>query len=229
LEDAGTIGLLLPLDPVRELKISLALSAYVLAIVYSGRLLYSGIRGRGEPHNVAVYYVRKYIHMAAGGVVALLVPLVFSSPLFPTLMAFMLGGFLYFMRRYRSPMRWFQTDDNMYEVNFTIGWGTSLAILWVLTGDPWLSVLPALFISFGDAVTGIVRNAVFKRRTKHYLGNIAMGAVVLPLGYIYAGPVGLASATVATIAERFESNPIDDNLLIALSSALTILVLSLVL
>ena len=220
-------GLVMPSEPARELLVSLALTVYVLVIVYMGKVLYSSIRKRGEPHNVAVYYVRKYIHMAAGGVVALLVPALFSSPLLPTIMSFMLGGFLYFVRKYRSPMRWFQTEDNMYEVNFTIGWGASLAVLWILTGDPWLSVLPALFISFGDAITGIVRNAVFKRRTKHYLGNIAMGAVVLPIGYIYAGPVGLASATVATIAERFESNPIDDNILIAVSSALTIILLSL--
>ena len=227
MEDAGLLSLIVPRKPLEETAIAVTLAAYVLAIVYTGRLLYSGIRRRGEPHNVAVYYVRKYIHMGAGGVVALLVPFLFSSPLLPTIMAFLLGGFLYYMRRYGRPMTWFQTQDNMYEVNFTIGWGTSLALLWILTGDPWLSVLPALFISFGDAVTGIVRNAVFKKRTKHYLGNIAMGAVVLPLGYVYAGPVGLASAAVATVAEKFESNPVDDNLLIALSSAATILVLSL--
>ncbi|MCE4612239.1 MAG: dolichol kinase [Desulfurococcales archaeon] len=227
MENVNPLGLALPDNPLKELIVASLLAVYVLAIVYTGRLLYAGFRRRGHPHNVAVYYVRKYIHMGAGGVVALLVPLLFSSPLLPTLMSFLLGGFLYYMRKYRRPMTWFQTEDNMYEVNFTIGWGASLALLWVLTGDPWLSVLPALFISFGDAVTGIVRNAVFKRRTKHYLGNIAMGAVVLPLGYIYAGPVGLVSATVATIAEKFESNPIDDNLLIALSSAATILLLSL--
>jgi len=34
-------------------------------------------------------------------------------------------------------------------------------------GTPWRAVVPALFISFGDAITGVVRNAVFGRRTKH--------------------------------------------------------------
>jgi len=58
-------------------------------------------------------------------------------------------------------MYWFQVPENMYEVNFVLAWGLSIALLWVLTRSLFLSVLPPLLISFGDAATGVVRNTLF--------------------------------------------------------------------
>jgi phytol kinase len=208
---------------VGDLLRSLPLAAMVLAVVYATRPLYHAMRGRGLPHNVAVYYNRKVIHAAAGGAVALLVPYVFREPLVPLLMALALGGFLAYMRRSGRLMYWFQVPENAYEVNFTIAWGASVALLWLILQDPRLAVLPALFIAFGDAVTGVVRNALFARRTKHWAGNIAMLAVAAPLGLAYGGLLGAAAGVVASLVERFEFPPVDDNVLIALASTLVLL------
>lgn len=212
-------------DPVGDLPKALALAVYVLAVVFLGKPLYDYIYRRVGSRGVAVYYVRKYIHVFAGGVVAILVPYVFTSPVIPLVMGLALGVFLLVMRRVR-PMHWFQVDDNMFEVNFTIAWGASIAVLWVITGDPKIAVVPALFIAFGDAITGVVRNMLFARRTKHWAGNLAMLPVTAILGYLYAGIPGLAAGIVAAVVERYEYPPIDDNVLITLSSTLILLLLA---
>jgi dolichol kinase len=106
-------------------------------------------------------------------------------------------------------------------------WGISIFILWELIGDPWIAVTPAAFMAFGDGVTGIVRNVVFKKRTKHPIGNISMAILCLPMGYFLTGIGGLPIAGIyagiaASIAERYEFGPIDDNILITLSSSVVL-------
>lgn len=208
---------------IHELGIAAILAVYVLAVVYGVKYLYEAIRRRGAPHNVAIYYVRKAIHSLAGGVVALLVPYLFTIPEVPLLMAFLLGGFLWYHHWRGRLLWWFQTDENMYEVSFTIGWGLSLWILWRVAGDPMLAVVPALFIAFGDSVTGVVRNKLFGRRTKSWWGNLAMLPVTAGLGFLYAGIPGLLAGVVAAFVEHYEFPPFDDNILVALTSMLVLL------
>jgi len=82
-------------------------------------------------------------------------------------------------------------------------------------------------MSFGDGVTGIARNVLFKKRTKHPIGNVFMVAVCIPLGYFLGGLGGIAiggamAAIVASIMERYEFGPIDDNILITISSSIAL-------
>jgi len=205
-----------------DLAYAAVLTVYVLAIVFGSKPLYDYMISRGAPRNVAVYYIRKVIHVFAGGVVALATPYVFGSPVIPLLMGLAMAVFLVAARKL-SPLYWFQVEENAYEVNFTVAWGASISLLWIATGDPKLAIIPAVFISFGDAVTGVVRNALFKRRTKHWAGNVAMLAVTLPLGYALAGSLGVVAAVVASFIERYEFGPIDDNVLITVASTAIIL------
>ncbi len=202
---------------------ALLLSFYVLIIIYVTKPVYEYLRKRGLPHNVAIYYNRKIIHVFAGGVIAVLTPFLFHSPIVPLIMALALGGFLYYWRRTGKLLYWFQTRENAFEVNFTIAWGLSVFLLWIITDNPKISVVPAVFIAFGDGITGVVRNALFARRTKHWAGNLAMLAVVLPLGYFFAGLLGAVAGAVAAFVERYEFPPIDDNILIAFSSTAVLL------
>ena len=110
-------------------------------------------------------------------------------------------------------------------------WWVSITIIWILVGDPWLAIIPSLFMAFGDGVTGVVRNAVVKKRSKNPIGNVFMFIVSAPLGWVVAGmgtpaiPVwGLISATVATIVERYEFGPIDDNILITVFATAVLLI-----
>ncbi|HIP85424.1 MAG TPA: dolichol kinase, partial [Pyrodictium sp.] len=74
---------------------AIALLAYVMAVVVGTKALYDIMRKHGLPHNVAVYYNRKAIHVLAGGVVALLVPLLFSEPWIPFVLALVLALLTY--------------------------------------------------------------------------------------------------------------------------------------
>lgn len=201
---------------VWDALIAIPLLLYIIILIsIVTKKLYIFMVSRGIKHNVAVYFNRKFIHMFTGGLIAVLVPIVFREPIIPMIFAYILAIFTYLPHRLGRIYTWFQTSENMYEVNFCIAWGTSIAILWLLTGNPWKSILPALAISFGDAVTGIIRNAVFGCRTKHWLGNIAMALTMIPIGYVLSEWVGVIAMAAASAVEKIEIPPIDDNILIA--------------
>lgn len=175
------------------------------------KTLYGIMKKKGVDHYVAIYYNRKVIHMLAGGVCALAVPFVFRTAILPLIMAMLLAIFIYTPHRLGKIMYWFQTNENAYEVSFCIMWGIIISLGWWLSGgNYWFGVLPVLFMSFGDAVTGIIRNYVYRRRTKSWWGNLAMAALSMSLGTIL-GIAGVIAGGVASFVEHFEFYPIDDN------------------
>jgi dolichol kinase len=215
---------------VQEGIIGIILFVYILCVVYGTRYAYKIFMKRNFPTNVAKYYDRKLIHIFAGGVPTLLFPIFFSAVTIPLIIVTLLAIITYIPHRVHKLFYWFQVEENTYEVNFIIAWGFAIGLSWILTGNPVYGVIPAAFMSFGDAATGIVRNAVYKRRTKSWLGNIAMLAVCIPIGYYYTALAGfplagIAAAVVASIAEHFEFGPIDDNVLITVTSFVTLLIL----
>jgi len=196
---------------------------FVAAVLTKG--LYNYMKRRNLEHNVAVYYNRKIIHILTGGLVAILVPFIFKTPIFPFAMAMLLSIFLYLPHKIGKLMYWFQTEDNTYEVSFCIMWGITITLGWIVSGcNFWFGVLPVIFMSVGDALTGIVRNILYKRRTKSWWGNLAMASFSIPIGATL-GIAGILAGATASFIEHFESNPIDDNVTIPLTS-FTILLLA---
>ncbi|MCS7124797.1 MAG: dolichol kinase [Candidatus Bathyarchaeota archaeon] len=190
------------------------------------RKLYSWMVGRDMQHNVAVYYNRKIIHILTGGFVAFLVPYIFETPIFPFVMASFLAVFLFIPHKKGKLMYWFQVKENAYEVSFCVMWGFIITLGWVVSGGNfWIGVLPVIFMSVGDAITGIVRNILYKKRTKSWWGNLAMAAFSVPVGAVALGLAGAIAGAAASVVEHFESNPIDDNITVPLSAFL-ILVLA---
>ncbi len=210
--------------PPSDIQAALVLFAYVGLVVLLSKKLYEAIRGMGVEHVRSVYFVRKYIHVFGGGVVALLTPFVFHTPIIPLVVGLLLAAGLAAARATGRLLYWFQVPENAYEVNFCAAWGIGIAALWLATGDPRIAVAPALLISFGDAVTGVVRNLVVKRRSKHWAGNVAMAALTTPLLGAMLGGVGALTALVASAAERLEFGPIDDNVIIVAVSTLMLIV-----
>lgn len=217
------------LIPTDEFIWFFLLSGYATAVTLGTKISYDYMRKKGLEHNVAVYYNRKIIHMFAGGVVVILVPFVFSSPWMPLVAGIILTVFTYIPHKTGKILYWFQTKENMYDVNFCLMWALTVFLIWYVVGTPWIAIIPPLFMAFGDGITGIVRNTVFKKRTKHPLGNLFMVLVCIPLGYYFAGIVGIAlwgvlAAIVASIVERYEFGPIDDNILITVSATTVLLI-----
>lgn len=199
--------------------------AYAACVVMGTKRSYAAMMKRGFETNVAVYYNRKIVHMAAGGVVALLVPVLFVSPVYPLIVGLALSAFTYIPHRTGKRLAWLQTADNRNDVKFTVMWGLSIFVIWLILGDPFLAIIPSVFMAFGDGVTGVARNAFFRRRTKSWIGNAFMVCVCIPFGYVLASwaspPIpwwGVASAVLASYIEHYEFGPIDDNILITVSS-----------
>ncbi|MBS7620914.1 dolichol kinase [Candidatus Bathyarchaeota archaeon] len=212
---------------VWEVVITVLLFVWVIFVAeVLTRRLYGFLTGLGLEHHVAVYYNRKIIHILTGGMVAFLVPFIFKTPIFPFAMAMLLAVFLYVPHRRGKIMYWFQTEENAYEVSFCIMWGVVISLGWLISSGEsfWYGVLPVIFMSVGDAITGIVRNILYKRRTKSWWGNLAMASFSIPTG-AFLGVAGMIAGATASLIEHFESNPIDDNITVPLSSFL-ILVLA---
>ncbi|MEZ0346791.1 MAG: dolichol kinase [Infirmifilum sp.] len=220
---------------VNEIIYAVLLFAWVMFVVsIIAKLTYEFFTKKGESHKVAIYYARKVIHILAGGVVALLIALypLFSTPILPFALGLVLALLTYLPHKTGKLMYWFQDPENIYEVDFCIMWAIFITLGWfagIQLGykNPFLfGALPLLFMAVGDGVTGIVRNALFKRRIKHWSGNLAMfivsAAMAIVLGF---GISGILSALAASFVERIEylgSIKLDDNITVPIISFLTL-------
>lgn len=179
------------------------------------------------PEGAAIYYNRKIIHILAGGLIGYLVPFTFSTPFYPLILSMVLGIFTLIPHLLKKPMYWFQTSDNAYEVHFCLSWGLILTAGWLFTGgfaggNFWFGVIPIMFMALGDAATGLVRNAMFKRRTKSWWGNLAMAIVNVIIGLKLALP-GVVAGLFSSVIEHFEFGPIDDNITVPISAFLILM------
>lgn len=214
-----------------DLILSAALIVYALLVAYFTKSAYDWMINRNIKKKDAIYYNRKLVHIFAGGIIALIVPF-FSSKFYPLLFGVILAMLTYISHKRGKILYWFQTDDDINDVSFCLMWGVAVFVLWTIMGNPWIAIIPLVFMAFGDGVTGFVRNSIFKKRTKHPIGNVFMLALCIPMGYIltYLSGIpemamwGIIAAIVASVAERYEIGPIDDNILITVSSSIVLYV-----
>lgn len=167
------------------------------------------------------YVARKTIHLLSAGVSIALAPFVFSDWQMPLLLGSLMVVFT-LVGHFRKPYNWFQISKNYADVYFTVACTVLLVAFWYYN-NVWIGVLSALFLAWGDGLTGIVRNVVYKKRNKGIWGNIAMFLVCVTLGILMNGRVGYAGligAVFASIVEKFER--IDDNISIPFGSAILI-------
>ena len=212
-----------------QIILSIILILYAILVSLVTKKTFDLMVSKGIKKIDAIYYNRKLVHILAGGVIALFVPL-FPTPLFPLFSGIILAIFTYYSHKKDQMLYWFQNDKDLNDVSFCLMWGFTVFILWTITGNAWISIIPITFMAFGDGITGIVRNAMFKKRTKHPLGNLYMFGICAPLGFIFAQLSSISgmiiwavmAAAVASIVERYEFGPIDDNILITISSSIII-------
>ncbi len=175
----------------------------------------------------AAYFSRKVIHFLSGGLTALVVPFL-SEPFVPFLLAMGLAMMTYIPHKIGRIFKWFQVEDNISEVYFCVVWAFLILLMWYVPaqlGGIWLAVVPILFMSFGDGITGIVRNILYSKRVKSWDGNIAMLMVCIPIGYFTFGWKGILAAILASVVEHYEL--VDDNISVPLVSWSVLLAFSL--
>ena len=205
------------------------LGLWAAIVVFGIKPFYHYLRKQGSEHMVAVYYNRKVAHMLAGGVPIIASPMVFDNPIW-VLIGGVLGSIaLAATHILDRRLWWMQTEQNMNDATFALMLGLSVFVIWEYSDEPWLAILPSLFMAFGDGVTGIIRNKMFKKRTKSAWGNVGMAALCIPLGYVIGAMAepqiplwGLIAGIVASFVERYEFGPIDDNVLIVVFSSIVL-------
>ncbi|MBA7633423.1 hypothetical protein ES703_40989 [subsurface metagenome] len=182
-------------------------------------------------YGIPQYISRKLGHL--GGCVGfLLCPLLFSSFWWPLVLT---TGFtaLLLYARWMKP-RTFRgvggsgRPEALAEIHFPATGIVLIGVFWGIFNQPWLAVVPLLFMGGGDAITGLIRSKVYGKEIKGNFGSVGMLAVCLIFAYfIQPYFVGAAGAVTAVLAERFTKTTkyIDDNLTIPLASAVVMGVL----
>jgi dolichol kinase len=178
----------------------------LLVIHIISKKFYNFFKDKDVP---AEYIGRKIVHIFGGGVTAFLIPDFYEGYYWlVTASAFLLALYLYFRRKWKR-MYWFQVDYNAYEVNFAFAYGIVILIGSML-GNIWVGVIPVLFMSLGDAITGMVRAFTQKKHVKSWDGTIAMFLVCTPIAIWKLSLWGIPLAVIASLVERIPR--IDDNI-----------------
>lgn len=184
-------------------------------LLVASKWLYNYVLKRGWDPKRGTYLGRKFVHIFGAGVVAVLLPFEFHEPVFPFAFAMLLALLTYILHRTNHVLYWFQDPSNYSETYFALTWGAAVLLTWLVDRTFLLAVLPTLFMAWGDGVTGVVRNLMYKKRTKAWQGSVAMLAVCIPVGALM-GVAGILAGIAATGVERIEG--IDDNISVPLVS-----------
>lgn len=179
-------------------------------------------------------YVSRKVGHGVGGMGFLLCVFVFSSVWWPIILAssfiLLLGGARLIKPQAFRGVGGTGRQHALAEVYFPVAGTISLAVGWGWLGEPWLAVVPILFMAWGDMLTGIVRSRIYAREVKGNWGSVAMLCVCLLVAYFFKPYwIGAIGAVVATLVERFTplSKGIwDDNWTIVLSSLLIMAILT---
>lgn len=201
---------------IADIPITLVLLVWMGFVLFFGsRWLYNYVLNRGWESKRGTYLGRKFVHIFGAGIVAALLPFEFHEPYFPFVFAMFLAGLTYALHKTSHLLYWFQDPANYSETYFALTWGTAVLVTWFFDKTFLLAVVPTLFMAWGDGVTGVVRNLMYKKRTKAWEGSVAMLLVCIPIGAL-TGLAGVLAGVLATLVERVEG--IDDNISVPLVS-----------
>ncbi|MEM3507267.1 MAG: dolichol kinase [Candidatus Bathyarchaeia archaeon] len=220
---------------LEEILYALGIFTWIMIVVLViSKAVYEVGKKRYKNEYVGIYFARKVIHILAGGLAAILVAMgLFKTPIIPLIMAIIIAFICYLPHHKNKLMYWFQNRNNTYEVNFCFAWGSLITLGWLFANGEhwWFGVVPILFMAVGDGITGIVRNIIFKKRTKHWIGNLAMFAFCAPIGYFLGSfhEAGVLAALVGSSIEHIEKigkYNLDDNITVPLASFTTLVLLT---
>ena len=202
---------------VAEIPFALLISGAVITGLYLANYFYD----EGIPQ-----YISRKVGHGVGGMGFLLCVFLFSSAWWPIIIAvgfvLLLGGARLVKPQAFRGVGGTGRQHALAEVYFPIAGVISLSVGWAWLGNPWLAVVPILFMAWGDMLTGLVRSRVYGKEVKGNWGSMAMIVVCLVVAYFFKPYwIGVVGAVVATLAERFtplSKGVWDDNWTIVLTS-----------
>ena len=175
----------------------------VIGVVLAGLWISNILFDRKVPH-----YVSRKVGHSLGGVGFLLCGLLFSSALWPIILA---AGFalLLWGARVVKPeaFRGVGGTGRGKEIRSEV-WFAAIAVPvfglgWMWLDKPLVAVACLLFMAWGDCVTGLVRFRVYGKPVKGLWGSVAMLAVCLAISKALVMPfwMGAVASLVAVITE----------------------------
>jgi dolichol kinase len=206
---------------LNEIPYVLLITGAVMIGLYLANLIY-------DTGMIAHHVSRKFGHL--GGCVGyMLIPFVFSSFWWPLILT---SGFtaLLLYARWKRPATFRGTGGSgrpqaLAEIHFPAISIPIIAVGWGYLHQPWLAIVPLLFMAGGDSITGLIRNRLYKREMKGWWGSLGMFFACLLLAYFFKPYwISAVGAVIAVIAERYTPAikrgwfMIDDNLTIPLFS-----------
>ena len=167
-------------------------------------------------------YSRKLAHFISG--IAILLSLyLFTSPIFPFLLSLVFLVILSATHT-REVFSGVQKRGRLSEVYFALS--VSLCFLSWYVVDKHIGTAAALFLAWGDGITGLIRVFTVKTHSKDWRGSLGCFLVCALISVLLVSPIwiGIVGAAVGTLAERFSGDAeralvrIDDNLAMPLLS-----------
>lgn len=152
-------------------------------------------------------YISRKVGHGVGGMGFLLSVFLFSSPWWPIILSgsftLLLGGARLIKPGAFRGVGGTGRRQALAEVYFPAAGTISLGIGWGWLGNPWLAVVPILFMAWGDMLTGMVRSRIYGREVKGNWGSLAMIIVCLVVAYFFHPYwIGAIGAVVATLVEK---------------------------
>jgi len=203
---------------IEQFPLVLLIAAAVILGLYLANMFYD----RGIPQ----YISRKIGHLA-GAVGFLLCPLLFQEFWWPLVLT---SGFtiLLLSARILKPKTFRGVGGSgrlqaLAEIHFPATGVVTIGVFWGIFNEPWLAIVPLLFMGAGDAVTGLVRVKAYGREVKGLWGSVAMLVACLLVAQFFTPYwIGAVGAVTATLVEKFTPTTkwFDDNLTIPLVSSL---------
>lgn len=172
----------------------------IIGAVLVGLYLSNQFLDYGTPQ----YLSRKVGH-GVGGMAYLLAALLFSEPWWPIALSSAFTLLLAIARLTSGPaaFRGVGRASTQAEVWFPLSSTVVLIIGWGVFKHPIESTACILMMAWGDLITGIVRQRVYRRPVKGLQGSVSMFLACAAIGWAFISPVwlSLSVAAVATLAE----------------------------
>jgi len=209
-----------------EFPFVILIAAAVLSGLWISNILYD--------FKVPHYTSRKIGH-AAGGLAYLLCAFLFSSGWWPLILSVSFVVLLWGARAlkpttFRGVGGSGRPTKAMAEVWFPLAAIPVIGAGWIWLDRPIITAACLLFMCWGDCLTGLVRSQIYGKAVKGLWGSAAMFLACLLIAWAFIEPfwVGVVGAAVATATEWTCGDvgiikKLDDNLMIPLTSAATVL------